>query len=55
MHFTSAKTQDGEFSSCCLKGKINLPPMTPPPDQVRKKFVLEKYQFKKLKKRHKTV
>ena len=33
-HFAAEKPQDGEFSSCRHKGKINLPPMTLPPEYV---------------------
>ena len=29
-HFAAEKIQDSKFSSCWHKGKINLPPMTPP-------------------------
>ena len=48
-HFAAENPQDGEFSSCCHEGKINLPSMTPPPEQICQKLVLEKYyRFKKL-------
>ena len=49
-HFAAEKTQNGEFSSFCHKGKIDLPPMmTPLASGVCQTFVLEKYcPFKKL-------
>ena len=33
--FAAEKPQDDEFSSCCHKEKINLLPMTPPPEYVK--------------------
>ena len=30
--FAAENPQNGKFSSSCHKGKINLPPMTPPPE-----------------------
>ena len=43
-HFAAEKTQNGEFSSFCHKGKIDLPPMmTPLASGVCQTFVLEKY------------
>ena len=38
-NFAAENTQDGQFSSCCHKDKINLPPMTPPPEYVNNLYL----------------
>ena len=39
IEFAAEKTQDGEFSSCYPKHKINLPPMSPPPEYVKNLYL----------------
>ena len=41
--------QDGEFSSCCHKGKINLPPMTPPRENLKNLYLKNTVDSKNLK------
>ena len=49
-HFAAENPQDGEFSRCWHKGKINLPPMTPPPEYGKNLSLKNTADSKKLKK-----
>ena len=54
-HFAAEKTKDGELSSCCHKGKINLQPMTPPPEYIKNVYFKNTSDSKHFKRKHKTV